>query len=444
MQKLIEHAKKGRRAALTELYEKYRKEAKFVAYALLGDTEASGYAVVWAFKNTWEGLSDGSISDETDFRKYLLGKVSVYCRKKTGKKGQKSLPLPPGKNFAVSGSDVENAVFENGALDAVLRTLPLAGRFIFVLGQIAGFSQKEIASLTGLNEKTVGDALEAEAQNITCIMDAVSKQSGDYSRSVSDLLDEAVLSGIQEADLLDAHKNQILESIDVFAGPLEKKRKRKGMIYAGTAVAAALVLGIVIWFAANNRSAENTDQTGKTEESSLKETEQDEIRADYYAEISVEDYGTITVALNKEAAPKTVENFVALAESGFYDGLTFHRIIEGFMMQGGDPDGNGMGGSDQTIVGEFTANGHENPLLHTRGAISMARSREYDSASSQFFIVHKDSASLDGQYAVFGYVTEGMEVVDEICTKAEPVDGDGTIPAENQPVISTVKIREAK
>ncbi len=444
MQKLIEHAKKGRRAALTELYEKYRKEAKFVAYALLGDTEASGYAVVWAFKNTWEGLSDGSISDETDFRKYLLGKVSVYCRKKTGKKGQKSLPLPPGKNFAVSGSDVENAVFENGALDAVLRTLPLAGRFIFVLGQIAGFSQKEIASLTGLNEKTVGDALEAEAQNITCIMDAVSKQSGDYSRSVSDLLDEAVLSGIQEADLLDAHKNQILESIDVFAGPLEKKRKRKGMIYAGTAVAAALVLGIVIWFAANNRSAENTDQTGKTEESGLKETEQDEIRADYYAEISVEDYGTITVALNKEAAPKTVENFVALAESGFYDGLTFHRIIEGFMMQGGDPDGNGMGGSDQTIVGEFTANGHENPLLHTRGAISMARSREYDSASSQFFIVHKDSASLDGQYAVFGYVTEGMEVVDEICTKAEPVDGDGTIPAENQPVISTVKIREAK
>lgn len=444
MQKLIEHAKKGRRAALTELYEKYRKEAKFVAYALLGDTEASGYAVVWAFKNTWEGLSDGSISDETDFRKYLLGKVSVYCRKKTGKKGQKSLPLSPGKNFAVSGSDVENAVFENGALDAVLRTLPLAGRFIFVLGQIAGFSQKEIASLTGLNEKTVGDALEAEAQNITCIMDTVSKQSGDYSRSVSDLLDEAVLSGIQEADLLDAHKNQILESIDVFAGPLEKKRKRKGMIYAGTAVAAALVLGIVIWFAANNRSAENTDQTGKTEESGLKETEQDEIRADYYAEISVEDYGTITVALNKEAAPKTVENFVALAESGFYDGLTFHRIIEGFMMQGGDPDGNGMGGSDQTIVGEFTANGHENPLLHTRGAISMARSREYDSASSQFFIVHKDSASLDGQYAVFGYVTEGMEVVDEICTKAEPVDGDGTIPAENQPVISTVKIREAK
>ena len=155
MQKLIEHAKKGRRTALTELYGKYGKEAKFVSYALLGDAEASGYAVVWAFKSTWEGLSDGSISDETDFRKYLLGKVSVYCRKKTGKQGQKSLPLPPGKNFAVSGSDVENAVFENGALDAVLRTLPLAGRFIFVLGQIAGFSQKEIASLTGLNEKTV-------------------------------------------------------------------------------------------------------------------------------------------------------------------------------------------------------------------------------------------------------------------------------------------------
>lgn len=130
-----------------------------------------------------------------------------------------------------------------------------------------------------------------------------------------------------------------------------------------------------------------------------------------------------------------------LAKSGFYDGLTFHRIMEGFMMQGGDPNGNGTGGSENTIVGEFSDNRYDNQLSHTRGAVSMTCSKVYDSASSQFFIVHEDSTFLDGQYAVFGYVTEGMEIVDEICEAAEPTDGNGTIPAEKQPVITTITIR---
>ena len=110
-------------------------------------------------------------------------------------------------------------------------------------------------------------------------------------------------------------------------------------------------------------------------------------------------------------------------------------------MQGGDPDGNGTGGSENTIEGEFSENGHDNALSHTRGAVSMARSNDYNSASSQFFIVHEDSTFLDGQYAVFGYVTEGMDIVDEICTTAQPADGDGTIPADAQPVMSSVTIR---
>ncbi len=160
-----------------------------------------------------------------------------------------------------------------------------------------------------------------------------------------------------------------------------------------------------------------------------------------YADIVIENYGTITVALDGNTAPKTVENFVSLAEEGFYDGLTFHRIMDGFMMQGGDPNGDGTGGSENTIIGEFEDNGYENPLSHTRGAISMARSNDYDSASSQFFIVHEDSLSLDGQYAVFGYVTEGMDVVDKICTSVEPIDDNGTIPSEEQPVIVSVTIR---
>lgn len=160
----------------------------------------------------------------------------------------------------------------------------------------------------------------------------------------------------------------------------------------------------------------------------------------HHAEIEIQDYGTVTVELDGDAAPITVQNFMDLANDGFYDGLTFHRIIAGFMMQGGDPNGNGTGGSENTIKGEFSANGVENTLSHTRGAISMARSQAYDSASSQFFICHADSTFLDGQYACFGYVTDGMDVVDAVCEAARPVDNNGTIPADSQPVITAVRI----
>ncbi len=163
--------------------------------------------------------------------------------------------------------------------------------------------------------------------------------------------------------------------------------------------------------------------------------------ATYYADIDIADYGTITIQLDQEAAPVTCANFVELAESGFYDGLTFHRIIAGFMMQGGDPLGNGTGGSDNNIVGEFSSNGIDNDLSHERGVISMARSGDPNSASSQFFICHENSDFLDGDYAAFGMVTEGLDVVDAVCTEAQPTDDNGTIPAEDQPVIKSIKIR---
>lgn len=185
-------------------------------------------------------------------------------------------------------------------------------------------------------------------------------------------------------------------------------------------VCVAVLAGVLIWALT---SSGGSAESGK-----------------HHVAITVRDYGTITVELDADAAPITVQNFLDLADSGFYDGLTFHRIIEGFMIQGGDPEGTGMGGSDKTIKGEFSANGVENPLSHTRGAISMARSSAMDSASSQFFIVQKDSTFLDGQYACFGYVTNGMDVVDAIAADAQPTDGNGTIPADQQPVIESVKV----
>ncbi len=161
----------------------------------------------------------------------------------------------------------------------------------------------------------------------------------------------------------------------------------------------------------------------------------------YYVDIEIADYGTITVQLDQSAAPITAANFVALAESGFYNGLTFHRIMSGFMMQGGDPKGNGTGGSDVKIKGEFAANGHNNPISHERGVISMARSKAYDSASSQFFIMHVDYPGLDGQYAAFGRVIEGIEVVDAVCAAAKPTDNNGSIAKDAQPVMTSVTVR---
>lgn len=158
------------------------------------------------------------------------------------------------------------------------------------------------------------------------------------------------------------------------------------------------------------------------------------------AVIDVKDYGKITVELKPDIAPITVGNFKKLVSEHFYDGLTFHRIMEGFMIQGGDPLGNGTGGSDETIVGEFSQNGFENTLSHTRGVISMARSNDPNSASSQFFIVHEDSTFLDGQYASFGVVTDGMDVVDKIAKDAKPTDNNGTITAREQPVINSITL----
>ena len=151
--------------------------------------------------------------------------------------------------------------------------------------------------------------------------------------------------------------------------------------------------------------------------------------------LRIADYGDIYLELYPEYAPETVENFLGLVDSGYYNGLTFHRIISGFMAQGGCPLGNGTGGSGKTIRGEFSANGVENPLKHERGVLSMARSGNPDSASSQFFIMHADTPHLDGNYAAFGRVISGIGVVDALCLNAHVTDTNGKVPREDQPVI---------
>jgi peptidyl-prolyl cis-trans isomerase B (cyclophilin B) len=194
---------------------------------------------------------------------------------------------------------------------------------------------------------------------------------------------------------------------------------------------------------------ESYEDTNNEDENSIEdennEIERDTLRdinrnIEYIVEIIIEGYGTITVGLDGTYAPETVINFVSLVEDGFYDGLTFHRIIDGFMAQGGCPIGNGTGGSGTHITGEFMDNGIYNPGQHIRGAISMARAQDFDSASSQFFIVHQDALFLDTGYAVFGHVIEGLDVLDEIVANAQVEDSNGTVLPENQPVIRSISV----
>lgn len=158
----------------------------------------------------------------------------------------------------------------------------------------------------------------------------------------------------------------------------------------------------------------------------------------HHATIEVADYGTIKLEILSSIVPIASSNFCKLVDEGFYDGLTFHRVISGFMIQGGDPTDTGKGGSGQRIKGEFSSNGVSNPISHVRGTLSMARSSANDSASSQFFIMQADGTSLDGKYAAFGHVTEGMDVVDAICAKVPTTDSNGSVAAEDQPVMTSV------
>ncbi len=202
--------------------------------------------------------------------------------------------------------------------------------------------------------------------------------------------------------------------------------EKKNVIFV-VSIIVIIILLLVINILVNNKKEKNDMK--------------DLLTGKHYVKMKVKDYGTIELELDSDVAPITVTNFINLVNSKFYDGLTFHRIIDGFMIQGGDPLGNGTGGSSKTIKGEFSKNGVKNSISHVRGVISMARSSDYNSASSQFFIVQKDTTSLDGQYAAFGKVISGMDVVDKIA-KVKVEDDNGTVSKENQPVIESIRVTQ--
>lgn len=193
---------------------------------------------------------------------------------------------------------------------------------------------------------------------------------------------------------------------------------------------SVLLIIMTMFIFACNKQTNTSEAKGEKEEMKPK------------VEISVVDFGKMTFELDKENAPITVDNFLKLVNEGFYNGLTFHRIIPEFMIQGGDPMADGTGGAPNKIKGEFINNGVDNKIEHRRGVISMARSNDYNSASSQFFIVHQDSTFLDGDYAAFGNILTGIEVVDKICEEVRVLDNNGTVNKREQPVIEYIKVIE--
>lgn len=203
------------------------------------------------------------------------------------------------------------------------------------------------------------------------------------------------------------------------------KMNQRQMLLIGAVVliVIALVVGAVMFFGGEKEAPAGDAAISGT----------------YYVEIDVKDVGVIIAELYADKAPITVQNFLKLVDEKFYDGLTFHRIIDGFMVQGGDPLGNGYGGSEVNIKGEFIQNGVNNDLKHVRGVLSMARSAEPDSASSQFFIMHQAATHLDGAYAAFGKVISGIEVVDALCKNTPVQDYNGTVAKADQPVITAIR-----
>lgn len=192
---------------------------------------------------------------------------------------------------------------------------------------------------------------------------------------------------------------------------------------------------------ADKSTAKTTKKESFAEKKDADTSNSQYLTGKHHAEIVIAEYGKLELELDADVAPITVTNFVNLVKKGFYNGLTFHRIMSGFMIQGGDPNGDGTGGSEETIKGEFKSNGVENTMSHKRGVISMARTQnDPDSASSQFFIVQADSDFLDGDYAAFGKVTAGMDIVDKICRSVQPIDNNGTVPADQQPKITAIKV----
>lgn len=443
---LSEKASRGNSKALGNIYLTCRGLVRWI-WTLLSDEKITEKEERKIWRSFYDAVGNGAITEGDQVENFLTAAAAaVFCGKDADIAVRKGTPVIsmikfPGDMDA--GKKYLRQLFSSVGTEVRASALLCAsGVSAESASEILGVSAEEASS--SLNG--AADALKESAKGIS---------AGKYNINIptpemfGDLISRASATADSDGDA----DSEILSYADAAAASINaasKKKEpesgegnRKKLRIAALLAAAVLIIGSVgVYFITKGR----TEQDGGTGTydgpvSGKTDTDDTEMFANYHVVMEIKDYGTIELELDSKAAPRTVKNFVDLARSGFYDGLTFHRIMEGFMIQGGDPDGNGSGGSKRKILGEFAANGIENPISHTRGTISMARApRDYNSARSQFFIVQQDSTYLDGEYAAFGHVISGMDVVDRIAADAKPIDDNGTIPADEQPVILSVTV----
>ncbi len=467
MSDLITGAKLGKFKSLYALGEQNLKKSLTLCEFLLPDNSTKGEKCLEnVYNQAFSRLSSGEIGeDEKEFTSAVLMATARACYSEILKEDATAFDTAPYKNseeLNIQFSSVEcEKDIDNSAdyLESALEKLTHIERFVFVLHLCAGLNIRQVSKAIKIKETFVSRVLRSAYKKIEKSINEKSVSTLSDIPAFEELTD--LFNKCSEKKEYTKEQTEMLKRCSLSA---KKPFKFPTVPVITATVCIALILAVVLIVVnvLNKPKDENSSEVSSsqssnsdtiTDENGVERPEgfTDKYTATAYADIDIIEYGKITVALDATKAPKTVENFINLAKSGFYDGLTFHRIMEGFMMQGGDPNHDGTGGNTNengneiNVVGEFYNNGFaQNNLTHKRGAISMARSSAYDSASSQFFIVHKDSYELDKNYAVFGYVTEGIDVVDAVCSTAQPTDDNGTITFEDQPVISSITIREAE
>lgn len=442
--KLIAKSALGDKKSLDFICEKYGKYVYFFCTTVISDNKKAENAFEKSFKAIFSAISKNPNTDNLD--EIVKSETAKVCKSaifdENNHENGAAKMQPFGDKDKISSASAITAEQKNLFVNA-LKSINANQRIVVLLNLLCDYNTKKIADILKISEDKVQNSLEYGRENIK---KQLRMSDSKFTKRDIIFLMTASTNIVKEA----AAQAKIPDSVDSFLDEIvlslakpQKSDKKKAWIVI-SAVAVFLVAVIVVFVITSNKSngsagATNDSASASNVSATIGESQ---AKGTHHAEINIKDYGVIKVELNGDVAPITVANFINLANSHFYDGLTFHRIIDGFMMQGGDPLGNGTGGSENTIKGEFSQNGVENNLSHTRGAISMARSTDMDSASSQFFIVQSDSTYLDGQYACFGYVTDGMDIVDKICKNAVTTDSNGSVSAENQPVINSITITD--
>lgn len=442
--KLIAKAALGDKKSLDFICEKYGKYVYFFCTTVISDNKKAENAFKKSFKAIFSAISKNPNTDNLD--EIVKSETAKVCKSaifdENNHENGAAKMQPFGDKDKISSASAITAEQKNLFVNA-LKSINANQRIVVLLNLLCDYNTKKIADILKISEDKVQNSLEYGRENIKKQLrtsdSKFTKRDIIFLMTASANIVKEVAAQAKIPDSIDGFLDEIVLSL---AKPQKSDKKKAWIVIS--AVAVFLVAVIVVFVITSNKSngsagATNDSASASNVSATIGESQ---AKGTHHAEIDIKDYGVIKVELNGDVAPITVANFINLANSHFYDGLTFHRIIDGFMMQGGDPLGNGTGGSENTIKGEFSQNGVENNLSHTRGAISMARSSDMDSASSQFFIVQSDSTYLDGQYACFGYVTDGMDIVDEICKNAVTTDSNGSVSAENQPVINSITITD--